>query len=266
MSLAALYLSQGRERQKGPGALTKNALYPQSEQQQEELNMKQHTQSQRTRDMVLMALFTAIILLMAFTPLGLIDLPIIKATILHVPVIIGALLLGPKKGAILGTVFALSSLFKNTTAPALLSFAFSPLIPVPGADHGSPWALVICFVPRILTGVLPVYVYRFLNRTMHKMPGHKTVSLTVAGACGALVNTFLVMGLIGTILAEGFATAKGIPTDAVNGAVMAIVAANGIPEAIASAVLTPAICMPLMRIFHLDCAPALSVEKHMEVA
>ena len=39
------------------------------------------------RDMVLLALFVAILLLMTFTPIGLIDLPLIKATILHVPVI-----------------------------------------------------------------------------------------------------------------------------------------------------------------------------------
>ena len=65
------------------------------------------------RQLVLMSLFTAIILLMAFTPLGLIDLPLIKATILHVPVIIGAILLGPKAGLYFGLLFGLTSLFKN---------------------------------------------------------------------------------------------------------------------------------------------------------
>ena len=48
--------------------------------------------------LVLTALFTAILLLMGFTPLGLIDLPMIKATILHVPVIIASVLLGPCSG------------------------------------------------------------------------------------------------------------------------------------------------------------------------
>ena len=47
--------------------------------------------SAAVRDMVVLALFTAIVLLMAATPIGLIDLPLIKATILHVPVIIGAI-------------------------------------------------------------------------------------------------------------------------------------------------------------------------------
>ena len=71
------------------------------------------------QELVLTALFAAIILLMAFTPLGLIDLPLIKATILHVPVIIGSVVLGPKRGAGLGALFGLVSLWKNTMAPSL---------------------------------------------------------------------------------------------------------------------------------------------------
>ena len=70
-------------------------------------------QRQQIQSMVLVAMFTAIIFLLAFTPIGMIDLPIIKATILHVPVIIASLLLGPKKGAFLGGVFGFSSLLKT---------------------------------------------------------------------------------------------------------------------------------------------------------
>ena len=210
----------------------------------------------QTRELVLMALFTAVILLMAFTPLGLIDLPLIKATILHVPVIIGAVLLGPRAGAWFGLVFGLASLVKNTTAPALLSFAFSPLIPVPGAGRGSLWALVICLVPRLLTGILPYYVYRGLRALPGKFPGKQTLPLIAAGLCGALVNTLLVMGLIGTLLADAFAAAKGISLDGVTAGIMAIVLANGVPEAAAAAVLTPAVCLPLLRIFPAGCTAA----------
>lgn len=219
---------------------------------------KAPTQRSNVRTMVLASLFTAIILIMAFTPLGLIDLPLIKATILHVPVIIGGILLGPKAGAFFGLIFALTSLFKNTTAPALLSFAFSPLIPVPGAGRGSLWALVICFVPRILTGVVPWFVFRGLARLMgrfQKEGASRTVALTVAGALGAVVNTALVMGLIGTLLQDGFASAKGIPVNGVSGAIMAIVLANGVPETIAAAVLTPAVCLPLMKVFQVGVPP-----------
>jgi len=76
--------------------------------------------SSQVRDLSIMAMFTAIVLIMAFTPFGIIDLPLIKATILHVPVVIGAIVLGPKKGAFLGFLFGATSLFKNITAPSLI--------------------------------------------------------------------------------------------------------------------------------------------------
>ena len=57
--------------------------------------MKTKKRNEKVKDQVILALFTAIVLLLAFTPFGLIDLPIIKATILHVPVIIGSVVLGP---------------------------------------------------------------------------------------------------------------------------------------------------------------------------
>ena len=66
-----------------------------------------------------------------------IQLPIIKATTVHIPVIIGAILLGPSAGAMLGAVFGVCSLISNTMAPTLLSFAFSPFM----STTGTPGAL-----------------------------------------------------------------------------------------------------------------------------
>ena len=85
--------------------------------------MKRET---NTQWLVSVALMAAIVILLANTPLGMIQLPIIKATTVHIPVIIGAILLGPAAGAILGGVFGVGSMISNTQAPTLLSFAFSP--------------------------------------------------------------------------------------------------------------------------------------------
>ena len=57
-----------------------------------------------TRWLVGVAMMAAIVVLLANTPLGMIQLPIIKATTTHIPVIIGAILLGPMAGAVLGGV------------------------------------------------------------------------------------------------------------------------------------------------------------------
>ena len=213
------------------------------------------TRAQRTRQvqsLAILAMFTAIIFLLTFTPLGLIDLPVIKATVLHVPVIIGSILLGPKKGAFLGGMFGLASLL-NTLVPGLSSFVFTPLIPAPGLDRGSPWALFICFVPRILVGVTPWLVYALFRR----LPGRRGAgvqagTMALAGVVGAFTNTALVMGSICVLFTEAYAAAQGIPAEAVTGFAMGIVAANGIPEAAVAAVVTPAVCVPLVKALKLE--------------
>ena len=85
--------------------------------------------NEKTYELVLMALFTAIIVIMAFTPLGYIPLVVINATIIHIPVILGALFLGPKKGAFLGFVFGFTSFINNTfKAVTPSAFVFSPVL------------------------------------------------------------------------------------------------------------------------------------------
>ena len=54
------------------------------------------------QSLAVLAMFTAILFLLTFTPIGMIDLPIIKATVLHVPVIIGALLSRTQEGRLSG--------------------------------------------------------------------------------------------------------------------------------------------------------------------
>ena len=46
----------------------------------------------KTAELVLTALFAAIIIIMAFTPLGYIPLVVINATIIHIPVILLSLI------------------------------------------------------------------------------------------------------------------------------------------------------------------------------
>lgn len=208
--------------------------------------------SAAVRDMVVLALFTAIILLMAATPIGLIDLPLIKATILHVPVIIGAIVLGPRQGAFLGAVFGLTSLVKNTMAPGVLSFAFSPLIPVPGTQHGSVWALFISMVPRMLIGPMAWVVYTLLHKLLGRKAGARTVEAAAAAVAGAFTNTILVMGTIGLVFRQAYATAYDLPVNEVIGVIMGVVAVNGVPEAVAAAVLVPAVALPLQKALKRD--------------
>ena len=204
--------------------------------------MSKRTQNQQ---MVLTALFTAIIILMAFVPfLGYINLVLIKATLIHVPVIIGSIILGPKKGGFLGFVFGATSLINNTINPSLLSFAFSPFYSFDGGS-GNFWSLVICFVPRILVGVIPYFIYKGIKKISPNGKGIDFLALPVASIVGAFTNTILVMGLIYVCFANEFAAAKKIAVDAVFGIILGIVGTNGVPEAIVAAILCTAVCKAL---------------------
>lgn len=124
--------------------------------------------NEKTYELVLTALFTAIIVIMAFTPLGYIPLVVINATVIHIPVILGALFLGPKKGAFLGFVFGLTSFINNTfKAVTASAFVFSPVLAanVIGAS-GIFKSLYICFVPRILVGVIPYFIYLLIRKLL----------------------------------------------------------------------------------------------------
>ena len=197
-----------------------------------------------TRWMVSVALMAAIVIVLANTPLGMIQLPIIKATTVHIPVILGAILLGPGAGAILGAVFGICSLVSNTMAPTLLSFAFSPFLSttgIPGALKAI-WISVGC---RILIGVAAGWLWVLFT----KIKLNQFIALPIVGFVGSMVNTVTVMGSIYFLFAQQYAEAKEVAFTAVFGLVMGTVTASGIPEAIAAAILVLALGKVLVVVF-----------------
>lgn len=194
--------------------------------------------------MVSVALMAAIVIILANTPLGMIQLPIIKATTVHIPVIIGAILLGPSAGAILGAVFGICSLISNTMAPTLLSFAFSPFMStsgIPGAMKAI-WISVGC---RILIGVAAGWLWIALER----LRVYQLIALPIVGFAGSMVNTITVMGSIYFLFAQQYAEAREVAVTAVWGLIMGTVTASGVPEAIAAAILVLALGKVLIQIF-----------------
>ena len=209
-----------------------------------------NTRKRDTRWLVLLALFVAIEIFLNVTGIGLIPLPLIKASTLHIPVIIGAVRLGPMAGGVLGGVFGLCSIWSNSTAPGLLSFAFSPFLATSAA--GAVKTIWIALGCRILIGVVAGWLWIALK----KVKVNDFIALPIVGVAGALTNTGLVMTSIYVLLSPEFAAAKNIAMEAVLGGVMAIVAANGVPEAIAAAVLVTAIGKALLRLQRPRPAPA----------
>lgn len=213
------------------------------------------TKKHDTRWMVSVALMAAIVIVLANTPLGMIQLPIIKATTVHIPVILGAILLGPGAGAILGAVFGICSLVSNTMAPTLLSFAFSPFLSttgIPGALKAI-WISVGC---RILIGVAAGWLWVLFT----KIKLNPFIALPIVGFVGSMVNTVTVMGSIYFLFAQQYAEAKEVALTAVFGLVMGTVTASGIPEAIAAAILVLALGKVLVVVFRKMNLGAVNVE------
>ena len=195
------------------------------------------------RKMVTLAMMAGILLVMGMTGIGFIPLPVIKATTMHIPVILGAVLLGPGAGAVLGGVFGLCSIWANTTTPGLLAFAFSPFMSTTGL-LGAAKAVWIALGCRVLFGAIAGWLWMLLKRWNTK----DLVALPVTAAIGTIIHTLLVMGSIYVLLAQQYADAKNVALSAVFGLVMGTVTASGIPEAIAAAVIVSIIGKALLRL------------------
>lgn len=196
-----------------------------------------------TRYLVSLAMMCAVLLVLGMTGIGFIQLPVIKATTMHIPVILGAILLGPGAGAVLGGVFGLCSIWANTTAPGLLSFAFSPFMTTEGLPGvlKSLWIALVC---RILLGLLAGWFWKLFKKVLKK----DYVALPVTAALSSVCHTILVMGSIYVLLAQQYADAKNVAASAVFDLVLGTIVASGIPEAIAAAILVTGIGKALLNI------------------
>ena len=196
-----------------------------------------------TRYMAMLAMFCGILLVMGATGIGFIPLPVIKATTMHIPVILGAVLLGPAAGAVLGGVFGLCSIWANTTSPGLLAFAFSPFMTTEGLPGvlKSLWIALGC---RILLGVIAGWLWKGMKRVLKQ----DYLALPVTAPIATICHTILVMSSIYLLLAQQYAQAKNVAITAVFGLVMGTVTASGIPEAIIAAVLVTVIGKALLHL------------------
>ena len=187
------------------------------------------------------ALISTIIILLSSTPLGLIQLPVIKITTVHVPVILGAIFLGPIGGGILGFVFGICSMINNTMYPTLFSFAFSPFLSTTGVIGGikALWISVGC---RVFLGVICGWLWIIFR----KFKVSQYISFTLVGFIGSMINTILVMGSIYLLLAKQYAEANEVGISSIYGLIMGVITGSGVIEAIFSMVMVTLIGKALL--------------------
>ena len=192
--------------------------------------MKRNTNSSsKTRRLVLIGALGGISIFLGISGLGLIRLPIFSLTIMHIPVIIGAILEGPVVGIAVGLIFGLFSMYQNITAPGLTSFIF--------------WNPIIALIPRILIGIVAYYSFKLLKSKI-KSTG---VCAGIASILATLTNTIGVLGLTYLLYLDKYAQAREISRDAVAGTLLTVGLTNGIPEAMVSALITIPIVVTMLK-------------------
>jgi len=180
-----------------------------------------------TRQITMIGMLSSISIILGLTGYGFIPLPMAKATIMHIPVIIGAILEGPIVGIMVGLIFGIFSIFQNIATPNILSFAFmNPLVSV---------------LPRVLIGITSYYCYKF---TFKK---HPLARIGLSAAVGSLTNTLGVLSMIYLLYAARFAQAKGTNPNMVFNVILGIALINGVPEAIISVVIIIPVVMAIRR-------------------
>ncbi|GFH41624.1 pantothenic acid transporter pant [Lactococcus hodotermopsidis] len=144
----------------------------------------------------------------------------IQPTLVHIPVIIGSIILGWRKGAFLGFAMGMISFLNSTFAPIPTSFLFSPFAP-----HGNGWSLFVAFIPRIIVGILPFFIYQLAKNRF---------GAGLSGFFGSATNTVLV-------LSSAFLFFNNELNMTFKALIASIIATNSIAESIAATVLTAAL-------------------------
>lgn len=141
--------------------------------------------SSKTYFIARLAILTAIVFVMAFTPLGYLKVGAIEITFLTIPVIIGAIWLGPTAGAILGGVFGITSFIQCFGMSALGAILL---------ETNPIFCFIVCFFPRLIMGWLVAVIFKGISL----IKALRFSAYTVSSFCGALFNTcFFMTALIG---------------------------------------------------------------------
>lgn len=245
----------------------------------------QSRQILNVQKIAVIGLLGALTIILGLTPLGFIPIGPTRATIMHIPVIIGGILYGPVVGGLTGFVFGLFSLFNAVANPTPTSFAFiHPLVSI---------------VPRVLIGVVAHFVYRWSQKLSPRLikfifgtlwigiigyllfhtgqalmqknwltaGSHlfltgiggviayfiwhvwkeDAMQTVLAAVFGTLTNTFGVLGMIYILFAERFVAAMGLSTDLLGQVIFGVGLVNGIPEVILSVLIVTSVVRALKK-------------------
>lgn len=138
-----------------------------------------------TKQLVLLGLLTAILLVMSYTPLGYLNIGPLAISFNVIPVALAAITLGPVGGAVVGGVFGITSFLQcigvgGSSAMGVILFDINPVL-----------AFVQRFIPRVLDGLLIGFIFKGVRKVSNTY-----VSCAVTGFCSAFFNTAFFMSAL----------------------------------------------------------------------
>lgn len=196
----------------------------------------------KTLRLTRLALLAAIVLVLAYTPLGYIHIGPLAITPIMIPVTVGAILLGPIEGAILGGIFGLTS-FSTCFGSDAFGTMLMSINPV--------FTFLTCVPTRVLAGWLPAVIFKALYRK--EQPLRANTAFGVAALAGPVLNTVFFMGALvlffyRTDYIQGFVTALGAANPLVF--VLLFVGVQGVVEAAAGFVVSGILSRAVYPVLH----------------
>lgn len=192
--------------------------------------------SNKTRQLTILGLLTGILLLMAYTPLGYLNIGPLAISFNVIPVALAAITLGPAGGAAAGSVFGLTSFLQcigvgGVSAMGVVLFGINPVL-----------AFIQRFIPRLLDGLLLGYIFRGVKKA-----SNARVGCFVTGFFSAFLNTLFFMTALvvlfgNTEYMQGLIGGKNIILF-----VCSFVGINAVCEMVSSTIITGAVGFALLK-------------------
>lgn len=179
------------------------------------------------------AVLAAIVVLMAFTPIGYLKLGAVEMTFIMIPVAVGAITLGEKSGAFLGLVFGISS-FIQCFGMSPFGAALLQINPI--------FTFIMCLVPRVLMGYLCGIIYKVLCKAK------KGIAVVVASFSAPVINTALfVASLILLFGKTDYIMGMRAGTENIWAFLIAFVGLNGLLEIIGTTIISPPVALAVQK-------------------
>ncbi|SEL40096.1 ECF transporter S component [Ruminococcus albus] len=203
----------------------------------------------KTKNLVLMGVMTAIIFIMGLTPFGYIKTGTLSIALITIPVGIAAFALGPKGGALAGLSFGVTSAIMAFANPSALMVALTNISPVR--------TVILCVVPRILVGLLAGTIAQVLKTIKVPAP----ISGGIAGFSVAFLNTIFFMSTLLMMFGDS-ETVKGMEGHQnLVLFIIAVVTLNVAIEWISCTVITSGVALALSKARLID-APKKKASAH----